>query len=366
MGVASTSRRWSFFWLFIAVFAVPFLLAPALLPLIDREYQVELGVILAMLGLLLWLASQGTGWRPVGKDTAVILRDSMDTLTAHVKRPYLFIPIVHKVEAILPTYPMTFEFPVEGIDTHTAGLGKISKIMVRATCQISDPAQFFQTSRAFVDRIRQMEEHEKLKRTDIALWRKLLQEIAHVVVDDTVRDVVWKWKLYLQDPSLVSILDYAPTKDDGTPNLDGDPYSLSRNRKPLADRVKIAIKKGLDTNQVGIQIDPLVFESVEIDGEIVKRATSDPKKERERESEKAAHEARLLAETLREQGGAEAEVRAKNLAAILKVLIEDYKIPHTDPLIGHVVRAALYSDGNTIWSELLDKARASAPPAKTP
>lgn len=360
MSATSTSRRWAFFWLFVAIVVVPFILAPALFRLQGREYPFEFGVLLSILGLLVWLVSQGAGWRPVDKDTVVILKDSLEGVTAHPKRSYLFIPIIHKVEAVLPTYPMTFEFPVEAIDTHTPGLAKISKIMVRATCQISNPEMFYRKSRVYVDRIKQMEESEKLKRTEIALWRKLLEEVAHVYLDDTVRDVVWKWKLFLADPDVVSSLDYTPEKD-GKPNLDGDPYSLSRNRKALGDQVKAAVKARLEHNQLGFRIDPLVFESIEIDGEIIKRATGDRAKERE----KATHDAAILGDAIREKGKAEAEVRAANLAAILHVLINEYDIPHTDPLIAQVVGSALYSDGKMIWSGVIDRGANGDGPAKT-
>ncbi|HMQ30092.1 MAG TPA: hypothetical protein PKD53_05160 [Chloroflexaceae bacterium] len=361
MSATSTSRRWAFFWLFVAIAVVPFLLVPTLFQLLDRPYPFEFGVLLSLLGLLLWLMSQGAGWRPVEKDTVVIVKDAMDAVSAHPKGSYLFIPVIHRVEAVLPSYPITFEFDVEGIDTNTVGLGKISKIRVRATCRITDAELFVRTTAIYLDRIKQMEQAEKLKRNEITLWRKLLYEVAHVYVDDIVRDVVWKWKILLGDPTLVSVLDYVPPpKEDGTINLDGDPYSLSRNRKPLADRVKAAIRSALEQSRLGFSIDPLVFEVIELDGETIKRATADRKKERE----KATHEAALLGDAIRERGTAEGEVRVTTLAKLLKVLIEDYNIPHTDPLIAHVVRSVLYSDGEILWSAALDTGKAENGTAK--
>lgn len=351
MQQVNNSRRWATFWLVAAILIVPFVIAPLLFTALDRQYPYEFGVILAMLGLFIWLRSQGAGLRPIDKDTVVIVRDAMDNLIAHTRRSYLFIPIINKVEAILPTYPLTFEFSVDDIDTHTPGLARISKIRVRATCQLTHPEQFFRTSQAYVARIKQMEDQERLKRTETLLWRKLLEEVAHVVVDDTVRDVVWKWKIFLQDQQIVDALDYAPTKEDGSPNLEGDPYSLSRNRKPLADLVKAAVRASLERQKLGFQIAPLVFEKIEIDQELVKRATGDRKKERE----KATHEAALLADAIRERGAAEAEVRATTLAKLLDVLIKEYKIPYNDPMVATVVRAVLYSDGEMIWSGVLDR-----------
>lgn len=346
MAATSTNRFWPIAWLFLAIILVPFSLAYLLFDV----NQFEVGVLFSLVGLLAWLVAYGAGWRPVTKDTFVLVRDALDNVTAHHKGSYLFIPIVTRVEAVLPTYPITFELPIEGIDTHTPGLAKISKITVRATCQILHPEMFYRKSRGYVDRIRQMEEAEKLKRTEVTLWRKLLEEVAHVYLDDTVRDVVWKWKLFLADPEVVRSLDYAPEKD-GQPNLDGDPYSLSRNRKALGDQVKAAVRTRLEHNQLGFRVDPLVLESIEIDGEIIKRATAD----RNRELEKAAHDAAVKAEEVRVMGEAEAKVRAANLAGLLDVLINQMDIPHDDPLIADLVRASLYKEGELSWRRVIEK-----------
>lgn len=360
MSATSTSRRWAFFWLFVAIIVVPFILAPALFRLQDREYPFEFGVLLSILGLLIWLVSQGAGWRPVEKNTAVILKDSLNGVAAHPKRPYLFIPIIHKIEARLPIYPVTFEFPVEAIDTHTPGLAKITKIRVRATCQISNPEMFYRKSQIYIDRIKQMEESEKLKRTEIALWRKLLEEVAHVYIDDIVRDVVWKWQIFLAYPDVVRALDYTPEKD-GKPALEGDPYSLSRNRKALGDRVKAAIRSELEKDQMGFRVDPLVLEAIEIDPEAIKRATTDPKKERE----KAEQELIFQADAIRRRGQAEAEVRTFTLATMLKVLINDLKVPRTDPLITNLINTAFFIDTDTTRKTVLEKSVAGDAPAKT-
>jgi hypothetical protein len=344
---ASSNRFWPVAWLILAIVVIPFGLAYALFDV----NQFEIGVLFALLGLLMWLIGQGAGWRPVDKDTVVILKDSLDGLTAHPKRSYLFIPIIHKVEAVLPTFPITFEFPVEKIDTHTLGLNKIDRITVRATCQITNPEMFYRKSRIYIDLIRQIEEAEKLRPTDIRLWRTFLKQVANVYLDDTLRDVVWKWKsTYLTDPEVVRSLDHAPEKD-GKPNLDGDPYSLSRNRKSLAEQVKLAVRNRLEQDLMGFRINPLVFESIELDGEQIKRATGD----RTKEIEKASHEAAVVAAGMLARGEAEATVRAVTLAKLLHVLIEDHKIPRTDPIIAEVVRAALYSDGEMIWKGVLEK-----------
>jgi hypothetical protein len=347
MSAQNPSRTWSMAWMLLFVVVIPFGLAYLLFDV----NRFEIGVLLALFGLLLWLISQGAGWRPVQKDTVVIVKDSLDGITAHPKNSYLYIPIVHKLEAVLPTYPITFEFPIEAIDTHTPNLNKITKISVRATCQITNPEMFYRKSRTYIDRIKQMEDDEKLKRTEVALWRKLLEEVANVYLDDTVRDIVWNWKAkYLTRQEVIDDLDHKPEKD-GKPNYDGDPYSLSRNRRALGNQVKFEVKHRLEKNQMGFRIDPLVFEQIGIDEDLVKRANADRPKERE----KAAHEAAVLAEAIRVTGEAEAAVRAHSLAGLLDVLINKNHIPYSDPLIADLIRAALYKDGEVSWKRVIEK-----------
>lgn len=353
MTAASSNRVMPALWFLLFVFVIPFGVAYLLFDF----NQFQIGVVLALLGLLVWLVSQGAGWRPVDKDAVVILKDALDKVSVHPKRSYLFIPIIHKVEAVLPTYPITFEFPLEKIDTHTSNLNKIDKILVRATCQITNPEMFYRKSRLYKDLLQQIEETSKFKPTAVPLWRKYLEQVARVYLDDTVHDVVWKWKsVYLADPEVVRSLDYAPEKD-GKPNLDGDPYSLSRNRKSLGEQVKLAVRTRLEQDQMGFRISPLVFESFEIASEQIKGATGD----RAKEIEKASHDAAVIAAGMIRKGEAEAEVRSVTLAKLLKVLIEDYKIPHTDALIAQVVRAALYSDGQMIWNATVAKPEPPAP-----
>ena len=343
MAAASSNRFMPVFWFVLFVFLIPFGVAFLLFDV----NQFQGGVILALLGLFAWLVSQGAGWRPVEKETAVIREDTMGTISAHPKGSYLYLPVVHAVKALLPIYPLTFEFPVEQIDTRTPGLAKITRITVRATCRITDPAQFYRKSLAYLDMIKGLEENRKLKRTDLLLWKQVIEALVKVLVDDSLRDVVWKWSdLRATNPDLLTTLPFESLK-----NSDDDPYGLSLNRSNLASQVLVEVVARASRENLGITVRPLVLEAVEIDPELIKRKTAN----RDREREKAVHDAAIVAAAITARGEAEAGVRSVTLAKLLDVLINQYDIPHTDPLIAQVVRAALYSDGQMIWNAPFEK-----------
>ena len=54
------------------------------------------------------------------------------------------------------------------------------------------------------------------------------------------------------------------------------------------------------------------------------------------------------------------------LAKLLDVLINQQKIPYTDPLIAKVVRAALYSDNEMLWVNVTEEPPTGAGQTKTP
>lgn len=368
-------RNPSFSWrslaLFVAVVAViPFAAAR----LIGGPNQLGVAIFFAVVGLLGWLIYIGTGARPVPKDMIVIRKGPGDQIDVFTKGSYPFLPLTHSIAAVLPKYPLRFEFDVDEIDTQTANLGRISKIVVRLDCSLSLDLQgiekFYKNAMSRTDRIKELEESKKLQRTDPTLWKEFIGEVVHELVDDALREVVWRWKVYLDEVKaealiraieIDKILDYAVKKDDGSWNLDGDPYSLSRNRRLLADKAKAAVKTKLDAGEWALTIDPLVLESIKIDDKIIERATSDRKRERER----AVHEAAKQADAIRETGNAEAEVRAKSLAGILDVLINQHDIPYDDPLIADLIRAALYKDGEITWKRVLEKGADGDGTAKT-
>ncbi len=341
MSASSAGRVWLLFWLLVAIVLLPALLAVFLF----EVNQFEVGALFALLGLLVWLIAQGAGWRYADKDTAVIVRDPTGNYSAYNRASYLFIPFAHQVVAQLPTYPLTFEFPIEAIDTQTRYLSRIVKIVVRVTCTISDPRTFYLKSDAFLDRILELEATTQFRRTDKAFWKQMLREIMAVEVDNHVRDVVWRWQEHIdRDPSLRLQTTFTLKKLGEL-----DPFDLSVNRQNLARETTASLAKA--ARAVGVKIEPLVFESVEIDPGLIAFKNLD----QDRELAKAEQAAALARIPIVERGMAEAEVRATTLAKLLDVLINQYHIPHTDPLVAQVIRAVLYSDGEMIWKGVLEK-----------
>lgn len=320
------TRMWPAVSLLLAIAVVPVVLARLLFDV----NQFEVGFLLALLGLLVWLLSQGAGWRSIGRYTAALVRDPLLGLSVSPRQSYLYIPLLHKVEAILPTYPFRFEFLIEKIDTQTPALAQIGKIRIRLDCVLKDQRykQFFEQSASRLHLLRRLEEKEKLKRTDPELWERFLYTVLYDIVDDVVRDVVWTWS----DPA------------------SNDPYGLSQKRRELAQQVEAQLIQKLSRWEVRLIV-PVVFEMVEISEDIIKRKTRSD----DRERDKATHEASLEAVAIMQKGFAEAEVRARALGLILDELIQKRGVPLNDPLIAQVVRAALYSDGEMIWKGVIEK-----------
>lgn len=344
MNQAGTGRFWPLVTLVFAVLVIPFALAQ-----VSTESPLLVALTAAAILGVVWFLFFYTRVKTVPKEAVVIRKGPGDHVEPFIKGQYPYSAIIHSIEAVLPSYQLNFEFPIENIDTQTPNLARITRITVRVTCTITDHAAFYRKSAAFLDRIHELEEGLKLRRSDPALWRQILKELSKSLIDDSVRDVVWKWEgLRQSNPALVNTLGFPSLK-----NSDDDPYGLSLNRVNLARQVAVDVAERIQKNALGITLRPLVFESIEIDPEIIKRKTGD----RAKEKEKVIHEASLVAAGILERGMAEAEVRSVTLAKLLDVLIKQYNIPHTDPLIAEVVRAALYSDGQMIWNGVIDKGK---------
>jgi hypothetical protein len=175
----------------------------------------------------------------------------------------------------------------------------------------------------------------------------VLNEVMHGVIDDSIRDGVWKWAeslaedadLRLDMPSLP-----APLK------LEHDPYALSLNRVKLADKVREEV--GFRSQRWGLKVHRIVFENIELDPEMVKGKT----RNKERELEDATHEAKKAAIAIREKGMAEAEVRAETVAKIIELLMRHQeRLSLSEQMLYNIVRAAMYSDGQMIWGATMEK-----------
>jgi hypothetical protein len=373
MAAASSNRVMPIFWFVALVLLIPFGLAY----LLFDSYQFQVGVVLALICLFAWFVIQGTGWQRAEKGTVVLRRGPGDELRAFWRKPplpkgqgapqpqaraadsslYFFAPGFHTIEAILPSYGFGFEVMVEKIDTQTPWLSQIIKLRVRAGCRLLPERylDFYARSHGWLDRIKHYEEQEKLSRTSILLWKKLLGEITEDLVDNAVRDVVWRWSARLSDPDFAQQLSYIPP---APKEPDASPYSLSRNRLQLEREVTNAIRS--KAAALGIEISPIVFELIEIDPELIKKIN----RNKDNELAEANHKALQEAELIRQRGYAEAEVRARNLALLLDELLNKRDMTLKDALVTDIVRAALYTDGQMIWSAMIDKGKDPGP-AKT-
>lgn len=319
----------------------------------------------------------GAGRRKVEPNTVVIRKGPGDEIWAFTKKPwqpasvrrqqrrgptvplppntsdrgsYWLFPPWHKIEAILPTYPFLLEVDVKEVDTNTAWLNRMTRFRVRVECQLlcNGYVDFYMRTNTWLDRIKHYEEEEKLKRTDILLWKKLLHEMAHELIDNATRDVIWRWGERLADPRIVEQFSYKP---EPPKKLDGDPYSLSRNRTQLEQEVAHEIRT--KCHAWGIELAPIVFELVDVDAELIKKVN----RSKDGEIAENKHKALQESEQIREKGFAEAEVRARNLAAVLDVLLNKEGLDLNDKLVTDIVRAALYSDGELIWNAVIDKGK---------
>ena len=361
---AKPNYFWLFAWLFLAVTFIPYVttrLMTSIFPELSREWQLVVWIVSLLGSVLGWMFLQGGGLPRVAKDTSMVIRPHPFTheFVVYEYGRYMFVPLVQKVEAQLPNYLFRFEATVENIDTQTAMLSKIGKLRVRVECKIKDGAheQFFEKSLSRLDRLKALEASTKLDRTDHMLWKAFLSELIHDLVDDVVREVVWTWNV----------------KDDkGDPT--NDPTSLSKRRIELAQAVEVRLEQELDAwglelmpfltstgsgsttapslayplSNSGLLPKKVVIESIEINFDMIKGKM----RNYDRELKRATEDATIQAAIIRAKGRAEAEVRAVTLAKLLDVLINQQKIPYTDPLIAKVVRAALHDDNEMIWMNM--------------
>jgi hypothetical protein len=316
-----------------------------------EESQFPLFGVFFIIGLLLWVVWMGGGWRMAEKDVVLIVED----FTGHVREvrqgTYLYIPIIHTIEAKMPSYPLRHEFEVDSIDTRTPRLLQIKKINVRVAYEIGNFASCFARSSDVKERIKELEANSRQHRDDPALWTRVLNEVMCEVIDDAIRDGVWKWAdaivtepgLKLNMPSLSE-----PPKDEHTP------YALSLNRLSLAEKVLEEVK--FRAQRWGLQVNRIVFENIVLDPEIVKRST----RSKERELAEATHEAQKTAIAIREKGMAEAEVRAETVSKIIAILVNQKGINVTDQMLYTIVRAAMYSDSEMIWRGMMEKGAGSS------
>ncbi|MEI6180035.1 MAG: hypothetical protein WCP31_04735 [Chloroflexales bacterium] len=357
---AKPNYFWLFAWLFLAVTFIPYVttrLMTSIFPELSREWQLVVWIVSLLSSVLGWMFLQGGGLPRVAKDTSMVIRPHPFTheFVVYERGRYMFIPLVQTVEAQLPNYLFRFEATVENIDTQTAMLSKIGKLRVRVECKIKDDdhEHFFEKSLSRLDRLKALEASTKLDRTDHMLWKAFLSELIHDLVDDVVREVVWTWNV----------------KDDkGDPT--NDPTSLSKRRVELAQAVEVRLEK--EMRAWGLELMPfltspspvgmtayslstsellpkkVVIESIEINFDMIKGKM----RNYDRELKRATEDATIQAAIIRAKGRAEAEVRAVTLAKLLDVLINQQKIPYTDPLIAKVVRAALHDDNERIWMNM--------------
>lgn len=321
------------------------LISMMLATLLVQENQFPLFLVLFLLGLPFWLLLMGGGWRQVDKDMVVVRKDATGDVRTFRRGSYLFAPILHTIEAKMPSYRLKHEFHVDSIDTLTPGLQQIKKIKVRVVYEIINFRNCFDQSSYVKERIRQIEDFDNLKRDDPAMWRKVLNEVMHGIIDDAIRLGVWRWAEHIaQDPSLAVSVPF-PTR----PDVEYDPYALSLNRVKLAE--KVADEVGYLTDDWGLVVHQLVFENIEIDPELIKRKT----RNKTRELEEATHEAQKAAIAIREKGMAEAEVRAATVAKVIEVLVNQKSVSLTEQMLYNIVRAAMYSDGQMIWGATMEK-----------
>jgi hypothetical protein len=314
---------------------------------VTEDNQLLLALAIFVIGLPLWLFSLGGGWRMVEKDTVVIRKSVSGDVKSFHHGSYLYMPIYHTIEAKMPSYLLRHEFPIASIDTRTPGLLQINQITVRVIYEISDFRTYFDRSADVKERIKDLEDNVKLSRDDPALWRKVTNEVMHQVIDDAIRDGVWKWAEYVTENAAL-LLEVPFEKK---PDPEYDPYALSLNREKLARKILDEVQ--YHTESWGLDVHKLVFENITIDQDLIKRKT----RNKDRELEEAEHDAKKAALAIRLKGLAEAEVRAETVARVITALLnhKERGAAFSDQTIYEIVRAAMYSDGQMIWSATMEK-----------
>lgn len=339
------------------------------------QNQVLSFVAVFVLGFPLLMLLLGAGFRRVERNTFVARRDIFNNIETFEQGFYLYIPYFHTVEAMMPNYMLRHEFSVDSIDTRTLGLKQIKSIRVRVVyrlvaknfCSWLYPALFFRDRQkehaygtasadegnriesspyAFIKRrIKDLGETEKLKPDNPELWIRILSKALEYVLDDMIRDWIWNWQGHVEADAQLQLATSFPNPPPG----ESDPYAINLNRKALAAQIRVNVDQY--TQKWGLRVHDIVFENVTIDDEIIKFRT----RNKEREIENARHDAVKEAVAIRERGFAEAEVRATAVAQIITKLVGDKSIPISDEMLYNIVRAAMYSDGEMIWSGVVEK-----------
>lgn len=308
--------------------------------------QLSVGVAFFITGLVVLFFIFGGGVQRVAKETVVIRKGISGETAAFHGGTYFFMPLIHSIEAVMPDYLLLYEFPVDSIDTRTSWLHQIKQIKVRIAYRVSDAEECFDASANLLDQIKQLEEHEKLERSDPRLWKRVLNHLMRDIIDDAIRDGVWNWaEAVAQDANLCLTIPFNLP----SPIVENDPYSLSLNRNKLAEKVVEEVK--YKASGWGIKIEGLAFENIEIDKVLIERKN----RNKDRELAEATHVAQKEAIAIRLKGEAEAQVRADTIAKVIDVLIQQKAITLTDQVIYNIVRAAMYTDGEMIWKGVVEK-----------
>ncbi len=332
-------------------------------------------VAVFVLGFSLLLLFLGAGFRRVERKTFVARRDIFNNIETFEQGFYLYIPYFHTVEAMMPNYMLRHEFSVDSIDTKTLRLRQIKNIRVRVVyrlvarnfCNWLYPALFFQDRQkkqvygaastdegnqiesspyALIKRhMKELDETEKLKPDNPELWIQILSKTMECILDDMIREWIWKWQGHVEFDAQLQLVTPFPIPL----KIEDDPYAINLNRKTLADQIRVDVDQR--TQKWGLRVLDIVFENITIDNDIVMFRT----RSMGFEMKNAEHEAKKEAMAIRERGLAEAEVRAEAVAQIIKKLVEEKSISISDEMLYNIVRAAMYSDGEMIWSGVVEK-----------
>lgn len=298
-------------------------------------------------------------WIPREPHVASVRRDLFGALDMIHDRGFWHVPGLYKTLARMPAYPLLFEHEVENIDTRTAWLSPIQRVRVRCTYQVTDALTCYETSVNLYQVIRDLRTREGLSESDPELWHRVLLMLMSISLDDCLRDVVWDWPAEMAAHDRRRVEPLAPSKPDGRPAPENDPYALSLNRRRLADCLLDRMREV--ASEWGIEVREIVLESITIDQDIVKRKN----RNKDNEITEAQHQAKIEAIGIQTRGVAEAAVRARTVRRILEELRDMGELPRLDEnTIAQIVRAAMYSDGQMIGRGPLERSN-GAGPAKT-
>lgn len=349
----SANRFWPVVWL-IGLLVIAYLVTSLISPINSLPYFLLMAIII--IGVFSLRTYTHVDRQEIDRGYIVIYKDAMGNLHQETGDHYWQLPLFRSIKAIMPNYPIRYEGEISTIQTRTFRLSRLEKVRVRVNYKIINHINCYSNlGPMMADRIKQLEQSDRLKLDDTRLWRKIIEEALHHRVDDCVRDEIWVWAGRLEEDDQLAL--DAPFEP--PPGAQYDPYSLSLNRVKLAQKVRDEINRVV--GRYGLQVDHIVFELIEVNYEYLKLRTQN----KERELAKATHAAALDAAAIRQKGFAEADVRAHTLALLLDELINKRGLTIKDPLVAEIVRAALYSDGEMIWKGVLEKSASGDGKAKT-